>query len=198
MMTYEEFCARSEFSQIELLAMAHGTLIRDEPEGFASRLPTPPMLMIDRIVKIERDKNHGSVIAERDNHVDDWFFQCHFKGDPVQPGCLGIDALWQILGFFCCWSGALGAGRALGCREITFEGQIRPMNALVRYEVDVRRYTNLADSGAAIVIGDGRVLVDGVAIYTMQHAKVGVFRDIAYADYPRPNPRARGGLMKKG
>jgi 3-hydroxyacyl-[acyl-carrier protein] dehydratase/trans-2-decenoyl-[acyl-carrier protein] isomerase len=198
MMTYDEFRQRSSFSQTELLAFAHGTLISDEPKHFQSRLPTPPMLMLDRIVEIEQIKNRGRIVGEREVRIDDWFFQCHFLGDPVQPGCLGVDAVWQLLGFFCCWKGALGAGRALGCGEVTFEGQIRPHDVLVRYEIDVRRYADLAESGAAIVVADAKVLVDGECIYTIKHAKVGVFRGIAYDDYPRPGSHARGGLMARG
>ena len=79
--------------------------------------------------------------------LDDWFFQCHFTRDPVQPGCLGVDAVWQLLGFYCVWAGALGSGRALGSGEIEFFGQIRPHDRLVRYEIDVRRYSELEGRG---------------------------------------------------
>jgi 3-hydroxyacyl-[acyl-carrier protein] dehydratase/trans-2-decenoyl-[acyl-carrier protein] isomerase len=194
MISYDEFLERSTFSQVELLAFAHATLIDDPPEGFECRLPTPPMLMFDRVVELNKARRGGRIVAERKVHIDDWFFQCHFKGDPVQPGCLGVDAIWQLLGFYCATSGAIGSGRALGCKEVSFEGQIRPDDCLVRYEVDVRRYTEMANAGAAIVIGNGRVLVDGTDIYTIADAKVGVFRDIAYTNYPSPGPRARGGL----
>lgn len=197
MISYEEFQQRSSFDKSELLAFAHGTLIEDEPDGFASRLPTPPLLMIDRILEIRRENQRGSIIAERDVALDDWFFQCHFKGDPVQPGCLGLDGVWQLLGYYCAWSGAIGAGRALGCGEIRFEGQIRPRDRVVRYQVDIRRFTQLSDSGAAIVIGDAGLLVDGEQIYTIEAAKVGVFRDIDYTDYPLPSERSRGGLMER-
>jgi 3-hydroxyacyl-[acyl-carrier protein] dehydratase/trans-2-decenoyl-[acyl-carrier protein] isomerase len=197
MITYEEFRQRSSFDKGELIAFAHGTLIEDEPDGFASRLPTPPLLMIDRILEIRRENQRGSIIAERDVALDDWFFQCHFKGDPVQPGCLGLDGVWQLLGYYCAWSGAIGAGRALGCKEIRFEGQIRPRDRVVRYQVDIRRFTQLPDSGAAIVIGDAGLLVDGEQIYTIEGAKVGVFLDIDYTDYPLPSERSRGGLMER-
>ena len=197
MITYEEFQQRFSFDKGELIAFAHGTLIEDEPDGFASRLPTPPLLMIDRILEIRRDNQRGSIIAERDVALDDWFFQCHFKGDPVQPGCLGLDGVWQLLGYYCAWSGAIGSGRALGCGEIRFDGQIRPRDRLVRYQVDIRRFTQLPDSGAAIVIGDAGLLVDGEQIYTIEKAKVGVFRDIDYTDYPLPSERSRGGLMER-
>lgn len=194
-MRYEEFRARAAFAPDELLAFAHGRLVDDPPDGFDARLPLPPLLMLDRIVEIRRDGARGTIVAERDVRLDDWFFQCHFAGDPVQPGCLGVDAVWQLLGFFCAWSGALGAGRALGCGAIEFAGQIRPHDRVVRYEVRVRRYAALAGTGAAIALGDATVSVDGAPIYTLERAKAGVFRDLAYRDYPRPSERARGGRL---
>jgi 3-hydroxyacyl-[acyl-carrier protein] dehydratase/trans-2-decenoyl-[acyl-carrier protein] isomerase len=194
-MNYASFRERGHFDAAELLAFAHGRLVDDAPDGFDARLPLPPMLMVDRIVEIARDGARGRVIAERDVRLDDWFFQCHFRGDPVQPGCLGVDAVWQLLGFFCAWSGALGAGRALGCGEIEFEGQIRPHDRVVRYEIAVRRYTALADTGAAIALGDATVLVDGAPIYSLKKAKAGVFRGLAYGDYPLASERSRGGRL---
>jgi len=193
--TYEEFQARSHFSEEEVLALAHGRLIEDAPPEYKARLPLPPMLMVDRIEHISRKGNRGRMVAERDVRLDDWFFQCHFLGDPVQPGCLGVDAVWQLLGLYCSWNGALGSGRALGCAEVEFSGQIRPHDGVVRYEVDVVRYQDLPQSGSAITIGDARVFVDGEAIYDIKRAKVGVFRDIDYADYPWPSERSRGGRM---
>ncbi len=192
---YDEFRERGHFSQDELLALAYGRLIDDPPEGFKTRLPLPPMLMIDRIVEISRDGRRGRIIAERDIRRDDWFFQCHFLGDPVQPGCLGVDGVWQLIGFYCAWNGALGTGRALGCNEVEFAGQIRPHDKVVRYEIDIVRYQDLPKSGSAVAIGDARVLVDGEHIYDIRRAKVGVFRDIDYPDYPWPSLRSRGGRM---
>jgi 3-hydroxyacyl-[acyl-carrier protein] dehydratase / trans-2-decenoyl-[acyl-carrier protein] isomerase len=194
---YAEFRDRSHFSQEELLAFAHGRLVADAPEGFAARLPAPPLLMLDRVLEIRRDGARGRVVAERDVHLDDWFFQCHFLGDPVQPGCLGVDGIWQLLGFYCAWCGGLGAGRALGCGEVEFSGQVRPRDHVVRYEVDVRRYTELEKAGASLAIGDARLLVDGAAIYTVQRARVGTFRGIDYADYPHPSERSTGGLLER-
>ncbi|MGH7855816.1 MAG: bifunctional 3-hydroxydecanoyl-ACP dehydratase/trans-2-decenoyl-ACP isomerase [Candidatus Binatia bacterium] len=195
-MTYREFRAKGSFSREELLAYAHGSLLSDPPEGFEARLPLPPMLMIDRILEIRRDGSRGRIVAERDVRLDDWFFQCHFLGDPVQPGCLGVDAVWQLLGYFCCWAGGLGAGRALGCGEIDFSGQIRPRDAVVRYEVDVRRFSDLVRSGTTIAIGDGQVLVDGVRIYEINRAKAGLFRGLTYGDYPFASARSRGGRLE--
>jgi 3-hydroxyacyl-[acyl-carrier protein] dehydratase/trans-2-decenoyl-[acyl-carrier protein] isomerase len=193
--TYEEFQGRSHFSEEEVLAIAHGRLIDDAPPGCKARLPLPPMLMVDRIEHVSRKGNRGRMIAERDVRLDDWFFQCHFLGDPVQPGCLGVDGVWQLLGLYCSWNGALGSGRALGCAEVEFLGQIRPHDRVVRYEIDIVRYQDLPKSGSAITIGDAQVLVDGEVIYEIKRAKVGVFQDIDYADYPWPSQHSRGGRM---
>ncbi len=133
--------------------------------------------------------------AERRVRLDDWFFQCHFSGDPVQPGCLGVDAIWQLIGFYCAWMGGLGTGRALGCGEVEFSGQIRPHDEVVRYEINVVRFSNLPKSGSCIAIGDATVLVDGDPIYSIKRAKVGLFRDIAYPDYPCRSANSRGGRM---
>jgi 3-hydroxyacyl-[acyl-carrier protein] dehydratase/trans-2-decenoyl-[acyl-carrier protein] isomerase len=194
---YADFRARACFEKLELLAFAHGKLVEDGPEGFDTRLPLPPMLMLDRVTEISRSGSRGRIVAERDVKPDDWFFQSHFLGDPVQPGCLGLDAVWQLLGFFCSWAGGLGSGRALGVGEVEFSGQIRPHDRLVRMEVDVRRYAELRESGSTIAIGDARLLVDGEEIYTIKRAKTGLFRDIAYPDYPNPSSRSRGGKMER-
>jgi 3-hydroxyacyl-[acyl-carrier protein] dehydratase/trans-2-decenoyl-[acyl-carrier protein] isomerase len=196
-MNYQEFKSRSEFSKEELLAFAYGRLVKDPPENFLARLPTPPMLMVDRVSEISARGNRGRIVAERDVHLDDWFFQCHFQGDPVQPGCLGLDGVWQMLGFYCNWRGGLGSGRALGCGEVEFFGQIRPRDQLIRYEIDVRRYTELPNAGASMVIGDAKLLVDGDEIYQIKAARVGLFRDIDYPDYPLASERSRGGKMER-
>ena len=197
MITYEQFLSRDSFSKEELLAFAYGRLVKDPPEHFLARLPTPPMLMIDRVLTIEADGARGHILAERDVHLDDWFFQCHFNGDPVQPGCLGLDAVWQLLGFYCNWRGGLGSGRALGCGDVDFFGQIRPHDGVIGYEVDVLRYSELPRTGASMVIGNARLLVDGEEIYKIERARVGLFRDIDYPDYPLPSERSRGGKMER-
>lgn len=194
-MKYAEFLARDHFEADELLAFSWGRLIDDAPAELTSQLPTPPMLMVDRIAEIRRNGRQGRIVAERAVRLDDWFFQCHFTGDPVQPGCLGVDAVWQLLGFFCVHAGALGSGRALGSGEIEFFGQIRPHDRLVRYEIDVRRYSELKASGSAIAIGDATVLVDDQPIYSIRAAKSGLFRRIAYSDYPHPGRNSRGGRL---
>jgi len=193
--TYLEFRERRYFTREELLALGYGRLIDDPPEGFKTRLPLPPMLMVDRIEEISRDGRRGRLIAERDVRLDDWFYHCHFLGDPVQPGCLGVDAVWQMVGFYCAWNGALGTGRALGCKEVEFSGQIRPHDGVVRYEIDIVRYQDLPNSGSAIAIADAVVRVDGDPIYDIKRAKVGVFRDIDYPDYPWPSRNSRGGQL---
>ena len=194
-MKYAEFRERSYFTQEEVLAMAYGRLVEDAPEEFRARFPVPPMLMVDRVTDLTRRGARGRIVAERDVRVDDWFFHCHFLGDPVQPGCLGVDAIWQLIGMYCAWSGALGTGRALGCQEVEFFGQIRPHDGVVRYEINIVRYQELATSGSSIAIGDAKVLVDDVEIYEIKRAKVGVFRDIDYPDYPWPSRHSRGGRL---
>jgi 3-hydroxyacyl-[acyl-carrier protein] dehydratase/trans-2-decenoyl-[acyl-carrier protein] isomerase len=196
-MTYKEFKSRSNFSKEELLGFAYGTLVKDPPQDFTARLPTPPMLMLDRVLEITADKSRGTIIAERDVNLDDWFFQCHFVTDPVQPGCLGLDGIWQLLGFYCNWRGGLGSGRALGCGEVDFFGQIRPYDSVIRYEVEVRRFADLPASGSSMVVGNARLLVDGEEIYKVSKARVGLFRDINYPDYPRPSEHSRGGRMER-
>jgi 3-hydroxyacyl-[acyl-carrier protein] dehydratase/trans-2-decenoyl-[acyl-carrier protein] isomerase len=194
---YAAFQARNSFDKAELLAFAHGTLVDDAPEEFKARLPAPPMLMLDRILEIQRKGARGRIVAERDVALDDWFFQCHFLSDPVQPGCLGVDGVWQLLGFFCAWSGGLGPGRALGCGEVEFNGQIRPHDTCVRYEIDVRRYTKIAHAGASMVIGDATLWVDDEPIYEIKRARVGTFQHIEYPDYPNPSERSKGGRMER-
>jgi 3-hydroxyacyl-[acyl-carrier protein] dehydratase/trans-2-decenoyl-[acyl-carrier protein] isomerase len=159
------------YSKQELLRHAFGRL-----EGqSAARLPAPPMLMFDRITEISAQggaHGRGRIVAEKDVVYDEWFFLCHFRDDPVMPGCLGLDALWQLCGFFLAWSGAPGQGRALGCESVKFDGQIRPTDKLVRYEVSVRR---LLLAPAPLVLGDGAVSVDGKSIYACEGLKVGAF-----------------------
>jgi 3-hydroxyacyl-[acyl-carrier protein] dehydratase / trans-2-decenoyl-[acyl-carrier protein] isomerase len=195
-MRHAELMQATRLSREELLGLAQGNLVEDAPAEFM-RLPAPPMLMFDRVVELRRDGVKGRIVAEQDIHLTDWFFQCHFRGDPVQPGCLGVDAVWQLLGLYCGCSGAAGSGRALGCKEVEFSGQIRPYNRVVRYEVDVRRFSLLKESGSAVAIGTGSVLVDGELVYTIKDAKVGMFLGIAYPDYPRPSANSRGGILDR-
>ena len=140
-----------------------------------AELPMPNMLMMDRIVSITADGGEhgkGEIIAELDIRPDLWFFDCHFINDPVMPGCLGLDALWQIVGFFLAWKGHPGRGRALGVDEVKFRGQVLPTAVKVVYHVVVRRVM----AGKLVMgIADGTVSVDGRQIYTAKGLKVGLF-----------------------
>lgn len=191
-MDYQEFLAGNHFGQEELLAFSYGRLVKDKPEGFDGRLPAPPLLMVDRILSITCNGRQGAIIAEQDMRFDAWYFQCHMPGDPVHPGCLCLDAIWQLLGFYCIWRGALGAGRALGCSDVFFNGQIRPFNNCVRYEIIVKRFSLMKDSGATVVIGDAKVFVDNEQIMDVMGARSGVFRGIVYPDYPLRSKNAVG------
>ncbi|MGE0829311.1 MAG: bifunctional 3-hydroxydecanoyl-ACP dehydratase/trans-2-decenoyl-ACP isomerase [Hyphomonadaceae bacterium] len=140
-----------------------------------AQLPLPPMLMFDRVPLISAtDGAHGKgrIVAEFDITEDRWFFGCHFVGDPVMPGCLGLDALWQLVGFFLAWNGGLGRGRALGVGELTFRGQITPATKVVRYEIDMKR---VILRKLVLGIGDGLVLADNEPIYHAKDLKVGLF-----------------------
>jgi 3-hydroxyacyl-[acyl-carrier protein] dehydratase/trans-2-decenoyl-[acyl-carrier protein] isomerase len=198
MMTYEEFKARQNFSLAELIAFSYGSLVDDPPAHFEARLPAPPFLMVNRILSCTSNGRQGAIIAEQDIKLDAWYFQCHMPGDPVQPGCLCVDAVWQLLGFYCVWRGALGAGRALGCGEVAFSGQIRPYNTCVRYEIAVRRFSHLKDSGASIAIADGHIYVDNELIAQVKEARTGVFQGIIYPDYPKRSANSVGGIMRGG
>ncbi|MDH5655868.1 MAG: bifunctional 3-hydroxydecanoyl-ACP dehydratase/trans-2-decenoyl-ACP isomerase, partial [Spirochaetia bacterium] len=164
-MKYEEFKTKTSFNKEELLAFSHGHLVEDAPSEFA-RLPSPPLLMMDRVTEVVRGRK-GRIVAEKDISIDEWFFQCHFLGDPVQPGVLGVDAVWQLIGFYCALNGAPGSGRAISCGDIEFHGQIRPHNKLVRYEINIRRYSAMPEQGAALALGNAKVFVDDEHVYTM-------------------------------
>ena len=144
-----------------------------------SQLPSDNMLMIDRINVINEDGGEhgkGEVIAELDITPDLWFFDCHFKGDPVMPGCLGLDAMWQLVGFYLGWSGGPGRGRALGVGEVKSTGQILPTAKKVTYKITLKR---VIKRKLFMGIADGSVFVDGREIYTAKDLKVGLFTDTA-------------------
>lgn len=195
-MKFADFIEKTSLTKEEILAHAYGTLLEDAPQDFI-RLPAPPMLMLDRVPVIERNGSKGRIVGEKDVRVDDWFFPSHFVGDPVQPGCLGVDAVWQLIGLYLGLRGPAASGRALGCKEVEFFGQIRPHNKLVRFEVDIRRYTFMEEQGVAMAIGTGKVFVDDEHIYTVNDAKVGGFKDIRYSDYPLRSERSVGGIMER-
>lgn len=167
-MTHEQ---KSSYTYEEILSCGRGEMFGP---GNA-KLPMPNMLMFDRItqVSLEGGKfDKGFIEAELDIKPDLWFFQCHFIGDPVMPGCLGLDAVWQLLGFYLGWLGAPGSGRALGVGEVKFSGQVLPTAKKVTYRVDLKRVINRK---LVLGIGDATVSVDGKVIYEMEGLKVGLF-----------------------
>lgn len=140
-----------------------------------AKLPLPPMLMLDRVLNMDETGGtygKGEVIAELDVNPDLWFFKCHFKGDPVMPGCLGLDAMWQLVGFWLGWSGGKGRGRALGVGEVKFKGQVTPDVKTVRYEINIKRAIRRK---LVLGIADGRMYADDTLIYESKDLRVGLF-----------------------
>jgi 3-hydroxyacyl-[acyl-carrier protein] dehydratase/trans-2-decenoyl-[acyl-carrier protein] isomerase len=162
---------KSSYSYEELLECGHARMFGP---GNA-QLPLPPMLMLDRIINI-RDTggqyNKGEIIAELDVTPDLWFFDCHFDGDPVMPGCLGLDAMWQLVGFYLGWAGSPGRGRALGAGEVKFTGQVTPKNKLITYRISMKR---VIQRKLNMGIADGVMEVDGREIYNANSLRVGLF-----------------------
>jgi len=164
---------KSSLSYEDLLSCGHGALFGP---GNA-QLPLPPMLMFDRISTINDDggeSGKGQIIAELDVNPDLWFFACHFENDPVMPGCLGLDALWQMLGFYLGWLGLPGRGRALSVGEVKFTGMVVPSVKKVEYIVDVKR---VIQRRLILATGNGLLKADGETIYTAQDLRVGLFSD---------------------
>ncbi|MFL1801463.1 bifunctional 3-hydroxydecanoyl-ACP dehydratase/trans-2-decenoyl-ACP isomerase [Plesiomonas shigelloides] len=164
---------RFSYSKEDLLASSRGELFGET----GPQLPAPNMLMMDRIVKMSETEGNfgkGYIEAELDINPDLWFFACHFPGDPVMPGCLGLDAMWQLVGFFLGWTGGEGKGRALGVGEVKFTGQILPTAKKVVYRIHIKR---LISRKLIMGMADGEVEVDGRVIYTATDLKVGLFKD---------------------
>jgi 3-hydroxyacyl-[acyl-carrier protein] dehydratase / trans-2-decenoyl-[acyl-carrier protein] isomerase len=164
---------RTSFDSAALLACARGEMFGT---GNA-QLPLPPMLMVDRVSDISANggaHGKGHVVAEFDIDPDAWFFRCHFPGDPVMPGCLGLDVLWQLTGFNLGWRGMPGRGRALGVADVKFSDMVTPATKLLTYLID---FTRVIDRKLKLGIADGRMLADGREIYLASGLRVGLFRD---------------------
>ena len=168
------FNQKSHYTKDELVACSNGELFMNDGDG---RLPSDQMLMFDEIINIDDysgNYNNGSIEAILDINPNLWFFDCHFKEDPVMPGCLGLDAMWQLLGFYLLWTGLPGIGRALGADNIKFFGQVLPSAKKVTYRLDIKRVIN---RGAIVGLADGEMYVDDKKIYTAEKLKVGLFKD---------------------
>ena len=164
---------KNSFNFEELISCANGDMF-----GLGNaRLPSPPMLMFDRITKIYDDGgefNKGYMEAELDIKKDLWFFDCHFKTDPVMPGCLGLDAMWQLVGFYLGWVGEPGKGRALGVNAVKFTGEVLKNVKMATYEINMKRI--LKKEGAVVGLANGILNADGKTIYKAENLKVGLFK----------------------
>jgi 3-hydroxyacyl-[acyl-carrier protein] dehydratase/trans-2-decenoyl-[acyl-carrier protein] isomerase len=166
---------RTSYEYEELLACGRGELFG----AGNAQLPLPPMLMFDRISEISEtggEHGRGLIRAELAVKPDLWFFGCHFKGDPVMPGCLGLDALWQMVGFFLGWLGGEGRGRALGLGELKLQGQVLPTVKNVVYSIDIKRVMR---GKLVLGVADGWLSADGEIIYRAKDLKVGLFQQTA-------------------
>ena len=164
---------KNSYSYDELINCGDGKLFGP---GNA-RLPLPPMLMFDRITEINDNKGSfkkGSLLAELDINKDLWFFDCHFKEDPVMPGCLGLDAMWQLVGFYLGWIGNPGRGRALGVGTVKFTGEVLQNVKLIRYEIEMKKI--MSPGGTTVGLANGTVLADEKKIYSAENLKVGLFK----------------------
>ena len=164
---------KNSYNYNELIDCANGNLFG---EGNA-RLPLPPMLMFDRITEIKKDTGEfkkGFIKAELDIKDNLWFFDCHFKKDPVMPGCLGLDAMWQLVGFYLGWIGNPGKGRALGVGTVKFTGEVLKNIKLVKYEIDMKKI--MSPGGTTVGLANGVLFADDKKIYSADNLKVGLFK----------------------
>jgi len=168
------FTPQSNYSYDEIIECGKGTLLG----AGNAQLPAPPPMMFDRITQVNKEggmHGNGEIIAELDIKPDLWFFECHFLGDPVMPGCLGLDALWQMLGFYLGWLGYPGKGRALGVGEIKFVEEIKPDKQLIQYKVNIKK--SMSKKGFSIGYGDGQIIHQDKIIYHANDLKVGLFNE---------------------
>ena len=168
-----KFMKKNSFTYDELINCANGELFGP---GNA-KLPLPPMLMFDRITEINIDQGafkKGLIKAELDIKDDHWFFECHFNKDPVMPGCLGLDAMWQLVGFYLGWLGKPGKGRALGVNTVKFTGEVLKSIKMATYEIDMKRI--IVKEGTTVGLANGILKADGTKIYSAENLKVGLFK----------------------
>ena len=167
------FVKKNQYSYDDLITCAQGEMFGPgNPQ-----LPMPPMLMMDRITEINDtggSEGKGEIIAEFDITPDKWFFDCHIIGDPVMPGCLGMDGLWQLVGFYLGWAGGTGRGRAISVGNVKFSGQVQPEAKLVTFKLDIKR---LLMRKLILGIADGQVLCDGEVVFEANDIRVGLFKD---------------------
>lgn len=182
-MRFEEFQKRSRFGRDEIAAFSEGRLLEDAPAGLG-RIPGWLLLPFHEITRLEWDEASGTGVIEaaRENRLDDWYYGCHFLGDPVMPGCWGVDAVWQCLRFFAAWRGLKGCSKPLGMENVSFFGQIRPHDKRVIYRVEIVSVER--DGDAVLMTGKGSVEVDGTQVYTIASAQIGT--DFWEAPSPRP------------